>query len=1269
MFEFLKKYKKNFALMLSASLVAGSIFSHPISIQAEENEDFQLNASWVNSPSIDENGYASQTDYIWNATTEETKSVSMAVEYYFNNSVNSSGFPSGSIEIYIPGLRDTYRENPKEAEISLPDSNWDYTYNESTDEYIVTNTSDIDNLTGFAGEFILSYEMNSRELISGTAQMIEPVAVVQEDLIAANESLYFNFISEPDLYQITASVKTIGETSDYFDRDDLNIVRYEVTEVINNASRGTYGKYYTISGLDDGVVLGYSDEENIVTSVEEIDLDEYMIPYAPTRQIYVGYPLDKTDYAEHDFVLYGYYYDVDILENLAITDTTLNLDDFSFTYDGELYMIGKTGYDTKPAESRIPFQKLTDGYTATYSLSAVARYTNPGGVSASGYSNRNEYQLATPYNATYSVATPYNAIMAADYDDEEYIGDGVILNVDEAGMDVWIIDDFIYILDENGVFQLLDADEYDMKSITIPDHTCFTNEDGLAFASGKYTAEILVNTFDRNAAPYKSVKIGETEQVIELPDDTNRIMVRICGLEESMYLEHGNMWLDIEYHLDESKSYLTGGYLRNLDSIWVDWCGTEHHNEVDPLVSYPGDDDDVIKNRDMDSYGVYMQRNYFDYYYTDRNIQGLLLASQVTDDSYDSSIRSDGFIITDQGYESFVNFTSVFTNVYDGSKGWSVYTVLPKGMEVNHNEAIAFDIQLPNDLSVSKNNLKVKEIDNYKGSGRTYVEIYYDLKDQTALPSNGIIMASVEIPVVISYKAASKNTAYPVWGVSMMTKPESDVTPTSILESAYPGEAMGGTDNGSAIAMAGTEESDLWNDIDRDGDTDETFVYNNVMLTVKDLAAVNMEVISYVKGDNEEFLANIDADHNMTEVKTTFSGSYVYRLNAVNTGAMASNVVFYDILEEATLDGNSGAWKGIFDRVDTSVLEAYDLEPVVYYSTEAAPVLDYTSTSWTETIPTDKSTITAVAVVADQTDKEFVVTDNVFVDIHMTAPSDNPDDMDIHNTHTLNSYTLIYDTASATKTLDSNITGVTMIGSAKLTVTKQDSDTKTPLSGAEFKLVSAEDETVVIETFETNENGQYTVTNIPYGEYILYETMAPDDHKINEDGKYIIYAGNNETKTALDGKEHEFVRNIELTVYNDLATDRSLTITKTITDPDEIEIFGTVSFLYHIGGYDKNGNYHSWKVIITPENGFGSVTLENIPVSDENGYKVIELNSDRYALREIGGTNLIGNPSLAEKAAVVDLLHNKTAQADYTNEITRWNKFSWSSSAINHISK
>ena len=203
-----------------------------------------------------------------------------------------------------------------------------------------------------------------------------------------------------------------------------------------------------------------------------------------------------------------------------------------------------------------------------------------------------------------------------------------------------------------------------MKSITIPDHTCFTNEDGLAFASGKYTAEILINTFDRNAAPYKSVKIGETEQVIELPDDTNRIMVRICGLEESMYLEHGNMWLDIEYHLDESKSYLTGGYLRNLDSIWVDWCGTEHHNEVDPLVSYPGDDDNVIKNRDMDSYGVYMQRNYFDYYYTDRNIQGLLLTSQVTDDSYDSSVRSDGFIITDQGYESFVNFTSVFTNVY-----------------------------------------------------------------------------------------------------------------------------------------------------------------------------------------------------------------------------------------------------------------------------------------------------------------------------------------------------------------------------------------------------------------------------------------------------------------------------------------------------------------------------------------------------------------------------------------------------------------------------
>ena len=1264
MFEKIKKHEQKIAAILCASLIAGNIFYNPTETKAEASSDFQLNASWLNSPTIESDGYSSKTEYNWTAKTEETRSVSMSIEYIFDNSMSSSGFPEDSIEIHVPGLREAYREDPKEATITFPDDKWDYTYDEASDEYIITNVNEISMLTGFAGEITLSYEMNSREIITMTDIPIQPYAVVRDENIEVPEALTFSFESDEDQYQIKAEVKTVGDSSD-FGEDDLNIVRYEVTESIQNASRGTYDKYYLISDLGDGIVLGYSDGVNISTDMEVVGVGAYKIPYAPTRQIYVGYPKDKTDSAEHTFTLYGSYYDVDIEEELAYTTTTVDIKNFDFIYNGELYMIGKTGYDTVPDENRISLQSLQNGYIATYSLSAVARYTDPYSAIAT-LSLEHDTDVASPSNATPSNASPSNASSNSDDEDDDYIGDGMLFSLEEPDMDVWIIDDFIYAQDENGQYRELDGNEYDIKSITIPENTCFTNEDGLAFSPGKYNADILINTFDRNAKAYKTVPIDKNKHKITLPANTDRVMVRISGLYESLYLEHGNMWLEVEFNLDDSKQYLPGGYVRNLDSIWVDWNDIEHHNSVDPLVSYPGDDDDIIKNRDIDAYGVYMQRNYFDYHYISRNIQGLLLMSQEVDDSYDDAVRSDRFITTDKGYETFVNFTSVFTNVTNGSRGWTTYTILPEGMEINHDESVVFDVRLPSGLSLSVNNMKITEQKNYKGSGRTYVSMTYDFANQLVAPANGIIMAAVEIPVYVSYKAAARNTAYPVWGISTMRSPDTNVTPTSILESAYPGQAKGGIDDGTAIAAAGTDEAKLWSDIDRDGDKEDTFVFNNIMLNITDLAAVNMEVISYVRNESSDFSANIDDSHTMTEVSVYPGHPYVYRLNAVNTGALASKVVFYDTLETAQLDGVSGSWKGTFNHVDLSALEAYGLTPSVYYSTSESPTYDYTSSEWVSSVPANKNTVKAIAVVADA-DDDFVLSDNVFVDVYLDAPTmADMSGRNLHGTNTLNRYTLIYDTATGTKSLNSNITGVTIYETATVKITKLDKDTNAKLAGAVFTLYPHDDLDNPYGTFTSNESGEILIENLPYGEFILRETTPPFGYAASVTDT-IIYAGPNTTMVGSDGAQHEFKNDIDITIYNKLATDRKLTITKRLVDSDGAAIFGDVSFIYRVEGKDLNGNSHVWSVIITPENGYGSKTIFQMPVSDKAGYKVTELTSNRYQISSISGTHTLNNADLENKTISVDLNTYQDGQADYVNTIKRWDKFTWSSSVINSL--
>lgn len=1226
MLQTLKRNKNKIITSFGVSLLASGLLLFPSSVQAKEEPEFRISAEWINSPTIDGNGYSSKTDYNWVANTEETRSVSMALEYYFNNSVNSSGFPSESIEIHVPGLAESYRTTPLEGIVSLPEY-WDYDYNKTNDEYIIYNTEDINVLTGFAGEFSITYNMNSRELVTGSSAAIEPYAVVNNETIDTEHALTFDFSSIKDRYTIQASVKTVGDTSSIPGAEGLNVIRYEIIESTQNASRGTYDKYYLVSDLDDGIVLGYSDGENINTDVS-IDANTCQIPYAATRQIYIGYPKSKSNEASHTFELFGYYYDEDALENLSSDNTTVDFKNFDFTYSGELYMIGNTGYNTKPDESRISLQELQNGRTLTYSLRAVAIYSKPPALAA------------------------------------------------KTDMDVWIIDDFIYAQGQSGNYRELDGNEYDIKSITIPSNKAFTNDEGLAFAAGKYEAEILINTFDRNAAAYKTVIIDKTEHTIELPEGTDRVMIRIQGLTESLYLEHGNMWMEIEYHLDKNGDFLPGGYLRNLDSIWVDWCDNEHHNTVDPTVSYPGDDDDVIKNRDIDAYGVYMQRNYFDYYYISRNIQGLLLMTQETDDVYDPDSRTDGFIVTEKGYESYVGFTSVFTNATSGAKEWAVYTILPDGMELNHDESVVFDIAVPSGLSLTKENLKIKETKNYKNSGRTYLSITYDFSDQLIAKPSGTILASVEIPVRVSFQAAAKNTAYPVWGISMMKNPNSDVAPTTILESAYPGQAKGGTDDGSAIAADGTAENKLWKDIDKDGSTKDMFVYNNIMLNITDLAAVNMEVISYVRNSTSDFIPNIDQDHKITEVKVEPEEVYVYRLNAVNTGSAAKNVVFYDVIENAELDGDKGNWKGKFNRVDTSVLEAYGLNPKVYYCYAEYPTLDYTDGDWSHLPPTLDTNPTAIAVVADIDGNDFILSDNIFIDIYMKAPSVNEvDESNLHGTHTLNQYTLKYDALTGKKSLNSNITGVTIYEKGQIEIIKKDKDTDDLLSGAKFKLVDAADTSKVIATCVTNSIGEAVIKDIPFGEYILMETEAPENYQIDDTNSYPIYLGNNETKKGADGKNHEFVKKAEITIYNKVLEDRSLTITKTIVDSNGADIFGEVSFLYRVEGKSYNGQKQVWNVIITPENGYGSKTIENMPIPDENGYKVTELTSSRYQLVSILGRNIkvtnSGQPAvdLNKKSIIIDLAEHKDGQADYTNKISRWDKFGWSSAIINKIKK
>ena len=136
---------------------------------------------------------------------------------------------------------------------------------------------------------------------------------------------------------------------------------------------------------------------------------------------------------------------------------------------------------------------------------------------------------------------------------------------------------------------------------------------------------------------------------------------------------------------------------------------------------------------------------------------------------------------------------------------------------------------------------------------------------------------------------------------------------------------------------------------------------------------------------NQETKNGLPADNSYTsETHVTVGNGYSYRLKfSNNPKTKADHIVFYDILEQGTLDRPDSAWHGTFQGVDLSSICETPTDggtavcaPVVYYSTKTdfdpvAPNNDFgdltDSSVWTTSMPEDRSAITAIAIDCSKT--------------------------------------------------------------------------------------------------------------------------------------------------------------------------------------------------------------------------------------------------------------------------------------------------------------
>ena len=280
----------------------------------------------------------------------------------------------------------------------------------------------------------------------------------------------------------------------------------------------------------------------------------------------------------------------------------------------------------------------------------------------------------------------------------------------------------------------------------------------------------------------------------------------------------------------------------------------------------------------------------------------------------------------------------------------------------------------------------VEVIRNYKNTGRTLLKVKmslspdynYQSESSSTIGHEGYYDApEIHFDANYSYDDMSDHGKNLVNYVVYQSNNNSSIG-SIIGHKGEPDNPLAGN-NDKSRAVAGNFADALTN---LDPATDNSsFVYakDETALAVDLYALTSLTKTVDVNNEND-FGSGLDEEF----AKNVYGNSvYKYRLRIKNPEDSESrNIQFFDKIEsytptaDDTYDYKDAQWNGTLQGVDISELEAKGVKPVVYYSTKKNIVLDNTDNRadndlsnrsvWSTTMPTDKSSITAVAIDASK---------------------------------------------------------------------------------------------------------------------------------------------------------------------------------------------------------------------------------------------------------------------------------------------------------------
>lgn len=1006
---------------------------------------------------------ASQNPSVFENYSDCDESQLVRLKILYENKEVSTGYEPGEIIISLPGLKGAVRSGNSYqpaaiAADKVSDStkiyDWSYSYSSTSDTFTFTNNSRINANSTFEGSFEIIWKFPSRQTINGFSKNIQAkLRTSKNDQTLSNEVLYSQ-IRERDEYTLTQEGESIAAPissaeglleilPEGAEETDYSWVKYNVYGTDNYRARDVQGSERFECWFLEGTLIKGG---NLAKTGETKEIDGKIYE---CWSVYSDISNKSSLFLSNIYAAYpnDKYKDQQVCAYVELLGTYYDeTDETTLATAAVQTNLKDFGFIDLPGD-------IYDAYKYSYGLNSS--YINAHCETCQAYGAVNNMHLtdgSQKYRSTLRVMFNYHKENNNKFDLE-------------------YVDDIMDIVTSDDVRQLSD-DEYNFTNVIIPAASDVKNANGFAIEADKYGVEIYLRRAGSKfeSEPYSTTVVSSAQQSIDLPEDTVGIKIIVKGVQES--LETMDITLYYKFHTD-AEDFLTAASITNnmYFNLYENGKWVNNNFGKETYVS------DREYYRDIELYG-----NSFD-----REAFTLHIIEVPNEYSSTTDLKKQD---EDKEAYYFTGSISGNFNVADGNSlsKFSMYTIVPDEMKLQplYSDADALIDQLTfNSNGYSSTYIKehaaLEVINNYKGSGRQYIAIHYDFSD-APITSRGISVSG--IPMYFekdAVKAVSKN-----------------FTMHSLILIDQSGKWYASSNDNNTI------ENNLWNDIDGDGNIEESAAYSNSSVTIYNPESSNLQFTKSVStgmtnGYVQPAFDQANGSYLEDEMPYTYKDyEYSYKLRLKTGENLANNVIFVDSLET----GVRKEWQGTFVRVDTTNAEnLIGVKPTVYYSSKAVDPNskpNLSSSDWTTKKP---ASVKSIAV--DFGDAMLRSGSSFYIEIYMKAPKDENRQFDYKITENFaHIYYDKYDVNTGdflqSQDLPSNDVPVSLIpfmGTIK--IIKTDSTDQSRLSGAVYKLYEmlgndpdTANDRLISENLKTDENGVASI-KAPYGKYYIIETKAP----------------------------------------------------------------------------------------------------------------------------------------------------------------------------------